>query len=246
MRVHVRVNLAGLMSRTRGAQAWLMALAAAAAVCAGTLASVQRALAEPASTTSPAGTGALPADFVPTSTSYSGSSGTHSLAVDGTAGSEAVTVTVPPAGTLIVTVVPGTVTMQRTSGQPVATGMLQEVTVADSRTYEPGWSVSGQESAFTAPGTGVGAAFPADDLGWVPVAVSPLTGGAKLGPVVAPGTRRDGLGTGSVLAYAEAGSGTGTSTLSARLTLDIPNSALANPYTGSLTITYLETGPQAG
>jgi hypothetical protein len=221
-----------------------LALAAVTAVCAGTLASVQPAFAASTTATYSAGTSALSAVFAPASTSYSESTGMRSLSVAGTGGSEAVIVTVPPTGTFTITVVPGTVTMQRTRGRLVATGMLQDVTVTDTRNYAPGWSVSGQESLFTASGTR--ATFPGDDLGWVPVAVSPLVRGASLGPAVAPGTRRHGLGTGSVLAYADAGSGIGTNTLSASLTLDIPNSALANLYTGSLTITYLETGPQPG
>ena len=48
---------------------------------------------------------------------------------------------------------------------------------------------------------------------------------------------------GSVLAYADAGSGMGTSTLTASLLLSIPNSVPAGTYSGSLTITYLLTGP---
>jgi hypothetical protein len=233
--------------RVRGPQAWLIAvgLAAVTALCAGTIAPAQPAFAASTTTTFAARTDALSAVFAPASTSNGGSPGTRSLAVDGTAGSEAVMVTVPPAGTLTVTVVPGTVTLQGTGNRLEVTGMLQDVTVTDTRNYVPGWSVSGQESVFIRSRTAGGATIPGDQLGWVPVAVSPLAGGASLGPAVAPGTRRHGLGTGSALAYADAGSGIGTNTLSASLILDIRNSR-ASRYTGILTITYLETGPQAG
>jgi hypothetical protein len=220
--------------------------AAVTALSAGALAWMQPAFAASAATTSPRRPGAPSAVFAPASTSYGGSAVTNSLAVAGTGSSEAVMVSVPPTGTLTVTIVPGSVTMQRTSGRLIATGMLQDVTVTDGRNYVPGWSVSGQESVFTAAGSRNRQTIPGDELGWVPVAVSPLSYGASLGPAVAPGTRRHGLGTGAGLAYANAGSGIGTNTLSAALTLELPNSALASLYTGTLTITYLETGPQAG
>jgi phosphate ABC transporter phosphate-binding protein len=196
------------------------------------------------------GTDLLSAVFAPTSASYSESTGTLSLAVNiPTAGSEPILVTALQTGTLSVTVAPGAVAMavQGTSFPLVATGTLQDVTVTDSRNYVPGWSVSGQESVLTGSGTAAGATIPGDGLGWVPVSVSPLVDGASLGPVVAVNTNPGGLGdTGSVLAYADAGSGMGTNTVSASLLLSIAGSEPAGPYTGSLTITYLETGPVAG
>jgi hypothetical protein len=131
------------------------------------------------------------------------------------------------------------------SGTLTATGLLTDATVTDTRNTLPGWSVLGQESVFTGSGTATGFSIPADDLGWVPIAIDPLTGGATLGPPVAPGTSPGGLGdTAAVLAEAAAGSGLGVNTLSADLTLNIPAGTRAGQYTGSFTITYLEVGEQ--
>jgi hypothetical protein len=78
----------------------------------------------------------------------------------------------------------------------------------------------------------------------VPTAVNPLVGGATLGPTVAPGTSPNGLGDiAHVLASAAIGLGDGTNTLSASLSLDIPADTRAGAYGGSLTITYLASGP---
>jgi hypothetical protein len=158
------------------------------------------------------------------------------------AGSEPVTVAIPPSGALTVSVAPGTAAL--TQSGSTATGNLPDVTVSDTRNTYPGWSVSAQVSAFTGSGTAAGSTISGDQLGWVPVAAGPLVGGATLGPAVAPGTSPGGLGdTSAVLAEASPGFGFGTNTLGADLTLDIPAAALAGPYTASLTITYIETGP---
>jgi hypothetical protein len=168
------------------------------------------------------GTDALSAQFTPAGDSYAYST-----------------------GTLAVTVTSGTVNLTAQSAPLTATGTLQDVTVTDTRNYVPGWSVSGQESVFTGSGSATGSTMSGDQLGWVPEALDPLVGGAALGPLVAPGTSPGGLGdTAAVLADADAGSGLGTNTLSADLTLDIPATALAGPYSGEITITYLDTGPQ--
>jgi hypothetical protein len=96
-------------------------------------------------------------------------------------------------------------------------------------------------SSFT---NGSGATIPGDQLGWTPTAVSPLTGGATLGPAVSPGTITNGLADAAqVLASAPGGQGLGTNTLSASLVLDIPPATPAGAYSGLLTITYLELGP---
>ncbi len=197
-----------------------------------------------------AGTVALSAVFQPATSAYASSTGRLSLPVNApagqTGGTEPISVTIPPSGALTVTVAPGAVNLavSATGGTLTATGVLTDVTVTDTRNTYPGWAVSGQESAFTGSGPAVGATVPADSLGWVPVAVGPLTGGATLGPAVAPGTSPGGLGdTPAVLAQAAAGSGFGTNTVSADLTLDIPGGTLAGVYAGELTITYLEAGP---
>lgn len=190
-----------------------------------------------------AGTEVVSAVFVPTNFAYAASTGTLSVMVYPPAGNVSIAVTVPQTGTLTVTVAAGVVnlTEQGTGVPQTSTGTLPGVTVTDSRNYSPGWSVSGQESAFSGSGN---ATVSGDQLGWVPVAVDALVGGASLGPVVNPGTSPGGLGdSAGVLAYADVGSGVGTNVLSALLTLDIPASTPAGAYGGQLFITYLEAGP---
>jgi hypothetical protein len=152
-------------------------------------------------------------------------------------------VTVPPVGTFTVTVTTGLADLivQGTSLPVIATGTLPDITVSETRNYVPGWSVSGQESAFTGSGTAAGSTISADNLGWVPTSVSPSAGTAILGSTDDPGS--PGLGTAALLASAVPGQGFGTNTFSASLTLGIPNNARAGPYTGTLTITFIESSP---
>ncbi len=192
------------------------------------------------------GTDLLSAVFTPASDSYLGSTGTVSVILSPQiAGAEAVTIAIPASGALTVTV-PAGFTATLTQSGATATGGILPITVTDTRNTYPGWSVSGQTSHFT----GISVAFPytipADDLGWAPdlPTPSPLPAGVTLGPVIAPGTSPGGLGdTGGVLLSAVPGAGYGTFTSEAQLTLEIPAAAPAGSYTGSLTITYLETGP---
>jgi hypothetical protein len=152
-------------------------------------------------------------------------------------------VAVPPTGLLTVAVTPGavTLTVSGTTAPLAATGVLNTVTVSDTRNYVPGWSVSGQESVFTGSGTAAGSVISGDQLGWVPDGT--VVGGAITGGNVPPGTS-PGLGdTAQVLASAAPGNGMGTNTFFANLTLIIPGTARAGPYTGSMTITYLDSGP---
>jgi hypothetical protein len=210
--------------------------------------------ATPATTsfTAPTTTGstsvALSAVFTPTSTtSYASSTGTFSLLVQAsgtqTAGAIPVDVTVPATGQLTVTVSTTAINLavQGTTAPLTATGTLNTVSVSDTRNTVPGWSVSGQDIAFTGSGTAAGSTIPGDDLGWAPSGT--VSGGATIGATVAPGASPGLADAAQVLASAAPGSGTGTDSLSAALTLDIPASALAGPYTSTLTITYLLTGP---
>jgi hypothetical protein len=186
----------------------------------------------------------LSAAFVPTSTAYLASAATDTQALNGAgsqAGAISVSVTVPAAGSIAVTVVPGTVilevhgTVRKTA--PIATGLLQAVTVTENRNYRPGWSVTGQASNLSAAGQPI----VGSELGWVPDGT--VTGGAKLGPPVTPGN--PGLGSaGAVLAVATPGSGVGTDSLSAELMLAIPRGAQGGPYAGTLTITFVDTDAQ--
>jgi len=181
---------------------------------------------------------ALSAEFTPASTAYLASAATDTATVD-SAGSRAASVsislTVPPTGGFDVAVAPGTVTLATRVGaaRGIVTGMLQAMTVTESRNYLPGWSVTGQASNFTAAGQPVSGA----QLGWIPTGT--VAGGAKLGAPVAPG--HPGLGSaGAVLAIATPGSGIGTDTLSAELMLAVPPGAEDGPFAGTVTITFLE------
>jgi hypothetical protein len=199
-------------------------------------------------TTAPTTTGSvsepLTAVFTPNSTSYASSTGTYTVNVVNssvqTAGAIPVNVTVPASGTLSVTV--STTAISLTTSGSTATGTLNTVSVSDTRNTVPGWSVMGQDTAFTGSGTAAGASIPGDDMGWAPSCAT-LATGAVCGPTVAPGASPGLADAAQVLASAVPGGGTGSSSLSAALTLDIPASALAGPYTSTLTITYLETGP---
>ncbi len=182
------------------------------------------------------------ATFTPTSAAYSGSASSYAatlLGADPVAGVVRLTVSLPPVGSLTVSAVATTLplTVQTGPNLTTATGTLPDITVTDARNWRPGWSVSGQESAFIAVnGLQV---ISGSKLGWTPTGT--VTGGARLGPAVAPG--HPGLGTGSDLAFAPAGSGYGTDTLSANLVLDLPSASLASAVTGTLTITFLAAGP---
>ena len=183
----------------------------------------------------------LSAVFTPARSPYAPSIGTVQLVVNAApTGSEPITVGVPQSGAFIVTVTPGTVNLA-VSGL-TGTGTLQDVTVTDTRNYYPGWSVSGQESAFAGAGSAAGSTIPGNQLGWAPTVVGSLQGGATLGGTVAPGS--PGLGsTAATLALAAPGSGFGTNVLSANVTLAIPALASAGPYDGILTLTFVEAGP---
>jgi hypothetical protein len=190
-----------------------------------------------------AGTIALTAVYTPTSSSYATSTGTASETVTtGTGcntGAEPISVTIPATGTFTLTVPTGTVNL--TVSGSTATGALNTISVSDTRNTYPGWSVSGQEANFTGSGTAAGGSISGNQLGWAPTDTS-LATGAVLGPSVTPAS--PGLGTtAAVLASAVPGGGVGTSGLGANLTLDIPATAIAGPYAGSMTITAVTTGP---
>ena len=187
---------------------------------------------------------ALIALFTLTSTSYQFSQVTYTETVypAGTtaAGSEPLTIAIPQEGAFTLTVAPGTVNLTVSGAN--ATGVLQNVTVTDTRNYYPGWSVSGQESNFAGSGTAAGYTISGNQLGWTPTVVGSLQGSASLGGTVAPVS--PGLGTTpATLASVPQGCGFGTNVLSANLTLAIPSTAAAGPYIGTMTITAVVTGP---
>jgi len=191
-----------------------------------------------------AGSESLSAVYTPTNTAYNSSTGDLTLTVQAApanSGVEPIAVTVPQTGSFTLTVAPGTVNLA-VSGA-TATGALNPITVSDTRNTYPGWSVTGQVANFTGTGTAASGTIPGDQLGWVPTDTAIATG-AVLGATVAPGSTSPGLGdTAEVLASAVPGGGYGTSALGANLTLDIPATAPAGPYTSSLTVTGVTTGP---
>lgn len=122
-----------------------------------------------------------------------------------------------------------------------ASGIINQVTVSDTRDNDLGWTVNGTMSAFTV--AGGGASFSGNYLGWSPVvsSTSGLTSGgydqtAAAGATVLPDTAT-GLATPKQLAKALAGAGLGIASFDARLKLLIPVSARAGTYNGTLTFT---------
>jgi hypothetical protein len=131
-----------------------------------------------------------------------------------------------------------------------ASGALNQVTVADFRDTDAGWTLTGTMGGFSA---GPGKTFSGDYLGWTPATpiVSPPIGGytqtVTQGAPVAPGTgvpgfaSGPGLTGGKVLASAPVGTtaagGTGIADLNARVKLLIPTTADSGTYKGILTFT---------
>jgi hypothetical protein len=192
-----------------------------------------------------AGSESLSAVYTPNNTTgFTGSSGTYSESVGTTNATGnnpvSVTFTVQSTGTLTVSV--GTGSSPLTVTGLTATGTLPTVTITESRTSYPGWSVSGQEGTFTGSGTAAGATMSGNQLGWVPAFVGAPVDGATPGPTVTPAA--PGLGTTpGQLAWSAAGCGFGVNTVNATLNLIIPASQLAGPYAGTLNITYITTQP---
>ena len=160
--------------------------------------------------------------------------------------------------TITTSVAAGTITL--TAGGTVALGPLSvnaantllvsapkdinTVTVTDTRAGNLGYTVSGQVTDFSGPGT---SKINGQNLGWTPkVLTTPGTGTITAGPVVAPanGVAAGDAGTlglkGSrVLATAPAGAGFGTATYSATLLLQAPTTTTAGSYSATLTLTAL-------
>ena len=134
-----------------------------------------------------------------------------------------------------------------------ASGVLDQVTIVDTRDEDTGWTVSGSMSRFFNQVDGT-KSFAGSQLGWTPKvsSTSPAftdsdgieynqeaTKGAKLNPgLIEP----SGLGGGATLANSGTGAvaaapGLGIAQLDARLKLLIPVTKRSGAYTGTLTIT---------
>ena len=175
--------------------------------------------------------------FIPASGEHQASAATAAAIGSGsdpTAGTVPLSMIIPVSGYFTFTVIPSLVPLTGRDSAPDATGLMQGITLTDTRNYLPGWSVTGQAANLTAGGQ----PLPASQLGWVPTGT--VKGGATLGPPVTPGN--PGLGTPAILASALPGSGFGTDRLGAMLLLQIPSGAGADIYTGALTITVLASG----
>jgi hypothetical protein len=187
----------------------------------------------------------LTAVYTPTGNFAATTPGSLSLPVNpapANSGTIPLAVSVPQSGSFTLTVDSTDVVTLTASGLN-ATGATTPITVADSRNSFPGWSVSGQDSAWTGTGTAAGGTFSGDQLGWTPTDTA-LAPAVTLGsPVTAAAP---GLGTtAATLAsvHAGIGNGFGTSTLGANLALVIPATAPAGPYTSGLTISAVTTNP---
>jgi hypothetical protein len=186
----------------------------------------------------PGGTQSLSGSFLPATVSHDTSTAaiaeTAAPTDTPTAGTEPVALAVPALGIFTVSVAPGTVSLAQSAS---AAALTQRFTVSDTRNGYPGWSVS----ALTGSGAAAHHTISGNQLGWIPFHAGALTD-AELGPPVAPAA--PGLETKAAsLAVAPAGHGYGTYVLFAELILHIPRSAPAGPYSGTLTITYVEWGP---
>lgn len=127
-----------------------------------------------------------------------------------------------------------------------ADGVLNQVTVVDTRDTDIGWTLNGAMGTFSA---GPGKQFSGSQLGWTPVKTSDtgaftdsdgntydqvVTAG---GPVAPNSPNASGLSTGRQLGGAAAGQGLGIGVLDARLKILIPVTAKSGTYTGVLSIT---------
>jgi hypothetical protein len=197
-----------------------------------------------APTVTTASTATLTAVYTPSGSFTAGTAGSLSLPVNpapANSGTIPLAVSVPASGSFSLTV-DTTDLVNLTASGLTATGTTTPIVVADTRNTYPGWSVSGQDSAWTGTGTAAGGTIPGSQLGWQPTDTA-LAPAVALGALVNPVT--PGLGTAAPLAsvHAGLGNGFGTSTLGADLTLTIPATAPAGPYTSGLTISAVTSNP---
>lgn len=121
------------------------------------------------------------------------------------------------------------------NGLLTADGRLSPVSLTDSRTGAPGWSVSAQLTDFAGGSRSIGAA----NLGWTPRLID-AESGAELGPDVAPGgSTGEGLSVIRRLGSAAPGQGGGTTVLGADLRLQLLEPVDPGTYTATLVITVL-------
>ena len=198
-----------------------------------------------APTVTTASTVNLTAVYTPSGSFTAGTAGSLALPVNpapANSGTIPLAVSVPQSGSFSLTVDSTDVVTLTATGLN-ATGATSPITVADTRNTYPGWSVSGQDSAWTGTGTAAGGTFTGDQLGWTPTDTA-LAPAVTLGSAVtaaAPGLGTTAATLASV--HAGMGNGYGTSTLGANLALIIPPTAPAGPYTSGLTVSAVTSNP---
>jgi hypothetical protein len=198
-----------------------------------------------APTVTSADTENLTAVYTPSGNFTAGTAGSLSLPVNpapANSGTIPLAVSVPQSGSFSLSV-DSTDVVTLTATDLTAAGSTTPITVADSRNSFPGWSVSGQDGDWTGTGTAAGGTFTGDQLGWTPTDTA-LAPAVTLGSAVT--AANPGLGTtAATLAsvHAGLGNGFGTSTLGADLSLVIPPTAPAGPYTSGLTISAVTSNP---
>ena len=198
-----------------------------------------------APTVTTATTETLTAVYTPSGSFTAGTGGSLSLPVNpapANSGSIPLAVSVPASGSFTLTV-DTTDLVSLTATDLTAAGVTSPIGVSDTRNTYPGWSVSGQDSAWTGSGSAAGGTFSGDQLGWAPTDTV-LAPGVTLGSTVTPAA--PGLGTAAATlasVHAGLGNGFGTSTLGANLSLVIPPTAPAGPYTSGLTISAVTSNP---
>jgi phosphate transport system substrate-binding protein len=126
----------------------------------------------------------------------------------------------------------------------VFTGTLSGVAVQDTRPSQPGWTVTGQASAFQGPTDFI----PAEDLGWTPAlsrqgsdAEGTVTAGPAVDPVLKTPTSHGLARPGNVLATAKPGSGLGTQSVIAELQLWLPDTTPGGALADTLTLTLVSS-----
>jgi hypothetical protein len=146
---------------------------------------------------------------------------------------QTITTEVVPTGALTISVLDDEVVLPSPELSPdamslVTSGALNPVTVADLRTADPGWSVTGTITDFS----GAAGTFEGGLLTWTPEVLS--TGA---GQTVTAGEEAAGLEAGKVLGSALADQGRGTAELGADLSLTLPTTVDPGEYTATLTLT---------
>lgn len=227
------------------------------------------------------------ATFTPTNANYAPSTstawtGTTVTAFQGVTAAQQIDVTVP-AGGLTIAVSPntegntggstttpvvqmGTPTFQPSGQFWLSTGQLNDVTITDTRSGNPGWTATGSVTDFAQSGvTGTPETFSGANLGWTPTLITASanqastgagdTNAIQIGAAVAsglvptgatPGSTVAGYGTTGVglsapqtFASTSAGRGDGAAVIKAPLVLNIPTDRAAGLYTATLTFTVL-------